>query len=82
MHERELSSPSFGEGRTLFLVPGLLEDPQRPSLDKLVPEKGYVKGNVVLTCAAANMGRSNTSVERFAEFCSLLRSTYVSEQVA
>jgi hypothetical protein len=68
-------------GIPIFPNPGT-RDPQRPSLDKLVPEKGYVKGNVVLTCAAANMGRSNTSVERFAEFCSLLRSTYVSEQVA
>jgi hypothetical protein len=49
------------------------KDPQQPSLDRLDPDKGYVKGNVVLTCLAANFGRNRTDIERFKEFVEVLR---------
>jgi len=52
------------------------KDPQQPSLDRLDPEKGYVKGNVVLTCLAANFGRNRTNIERFKEFVELLRKRH------
>jgi hypothetical protein len=48
--------------------------PQKPSLDRLVPEKGYVQGNVVLTCLAANLGRNVTPEGIFRSFVSTLRS--------
>lgn len=34
-----------------------------PSLDKIVPAKGYVKGNVVVVSLRANMIKSNASVD-------------------
>lgn len=43
----------------------------RPSLDRLIPEKGYTKGNVVWTTNFANRGRGDTPA---AEFSELLRS--------
>ena len=49
-------------------------DPQRPSLDRLDNARGYTKDNVVLACAVANIGRSSATIERFTEFCKLLRA--------
>ena len=55
------------------LVPnGPRKDPQTPSLDRLDMQRGYVKGNVVLTCLAANYGRNDTATDRFQKFCDLL----------
>lgn len=48
-------------------------DPQRPSLDRIDCGRGYHLDNIVLCCAAANMGRQSATAERFAEFCTLLR---------
>ena len=50
-------------------------DPQRPSLDRLDNSRGYHRDNVVLCCAAANIGRSSASAERFAEFCATLKAS-------
>jgi hypothetical protein len=56
------------------LVPSIrARDPQRPSLDRLKLERGYVRGNIVIASAFANLGRSVTDVKRFAEFVSVLR---------
>lgn len=41
---------------------------QRPSLDRLDISLGYVRGNVVLACQFANMGRNTVGAERFREF--------------
>lgn len=49
-------------------------DPSKPSLDRLDCSLGYVPGNVVLSCMAANIGRSNCEVEVFFEFCKHLRN--------
>ncbi len=61
-----------------FKVPLVPSDqnrfPQKPSLDRLDCEKGYVKGNVVLSCMAANIGRSNCDALVFQEFCKLLHT--------
>ncbi len=50
-------------------------DPQRPSIERLDCSGGYTRGNVVLACMAANLGRSNCSAERFSEFCALVRAS-------
>jgi hypothetical protein len=47
--------------------------PARPSVDRLVPARGYTRGNVVLSTQFANMGRNACSAERFAAFVALLR---------
>lgn len=50
--------------------------PLKPSLDRLDPGKGYVLGNIVLATTFANLGRSNTPPDIFAEFISIhLRPT-------
>jgi acetyl-CoA carboxylase beta subunit len=36
---------------------------QSPSLDRIVPEKGYVKGNLVFVCDLVNRVKSNSSME-------------------
>jgi hypothetical protein len=48
-------------------------NPSRPSADRLIPELGYVKGNVVLTTQFANMGRNACPADKFAEFVKTLR---------
>ena len=50
------------------------KDPQMPTIDRIVQEKGYTKGNIVIACFAANIGRNETSEERFKEFVELLRA--------
>lgn len=43
-----------------------------PSIDRLYPEKGYVKGNVVLTLFAINSFKQDLNVDEFLQF---LKST-------
>lgn len=56
------------------LIPSSINrSPYKPSIDRLDCNLGYVRGNVVLSCMAANIGRNNCSAEIFAEFCENLR---------
>ena len=60
-----------------FKVPLIIsidKNPQQPTLDRLEPEKGYVKGNVVLACFVANFGRNTFSCEKFNNFIDTLKS--------
>jgi hypothetical protein len=34
-----------------------------PSIDKIIPEKGYVKGNIRIICAKANRIKSDASID-------------------
>jgi hypothetical protein len=34
-----------------------------PSLDRIIPEKGYVEGNVIVVCNIANRVKSDSSIE-------------------
>jgi transposase-like protein len=47
--------------------------PAKPSLDRLNPDIGYIKGNVVISCMAANIGRNSCEADIFQNFCNLLR---------
>lgn len=40
-----------------------------PSLDKIIPEKGYVKGNVCIISMMANTMKQNASFEQLYTFC-------------
>ena len=56
------------------MIPSLSpSDPAQPTIDRLESKLGYVKGNVVLSCFAANIGRNITSAKRFREFVSLIQ---------
>lgn len=50
-------------------VNGTGRSPYSPSIDRVVPSKGYVKGNVVWTCWACNAGKSIFSVEEYVSTC-------------
>lgn len=51
-------------------------DPLQPSLDRLDPDRGYVLGNVVLTCMFANLGRSTLSAQKMRDFVVTLRAKF------
>ena len=46
-----------------------------PSLDRIVPEKGYVKGNVMWVCDKANTMKSNANAEELKKFAKWIRKT-------
>lgn len=46
--------------------------PAKATLDRLVPQKGYIKGNVVWSSNFANRGRVDLPVAEFREFLELL----------
>lgn len=46
--------------------------PQQPSLDRLDVNMGYIKGNVVLSCYSANIGRNENDLETWKNFLNLL----------
>lgn len=45
-----------------------------PSLDRLIPEKGYVKGNVVVICKRANSIKSDASADEIEKVLMWVRS--------
>lgn len=47
-------------------------EPNKPTIDRLVPELGYIKNNVVWSSCFANYGRSNYPVEQYRDFLSTL----------
>lgn len=51
-------SPSKGENQG---------DPFAASLDRIVPELGYVKGNIRVVCALVNMAMGNWGLEKLLE---------------
>ncbi len=67
------------EGRCYwFEVPmGAPEDhrhhPQTPSLDRVVPDHGYIYGNAVWACLAANVAKRDTDPDCWEEFLDLLK---------
>jgi hypothetical protein len=67
----------FGVGLQLGQAP---RHPLIPSLDRLDNSKGYHRGNVVLSCFAANMGRGVCSAKDFnlvvAALAAALRETH------
>ncbi len=52
------------------------QDVFKPSLDRLDNSKGYTLDNVVLASRAANIGRGPATVERFKEFCAMIRNKW------
>ena len=64
-----------------LLKNGPPKHPQKASLDRIDPSKGYLKENVVLTCQFANLGKSDVNIRSFFEFLRILRNTFTSVQV-
>lgn len=42
--------------------------PNSPSLDKIIPKNGYVKGNVIVISMKANIMKSNATIEELEKF--------------
>lgn len=49
--------------------------PQQPSLDRLNNNLGYIKGNVVLSCYSANIGRNENTENVWKEFIKQIKPT-------
>ena len=49
--------------------------PSRISIDRIDGRRGYVRGNVILTSQAANLGRNVHSVRAFAKFAREIKAT-------
>ncbi|NBY58578.1 MAG: hypothetical protein EBQ52_00100 [Synechococcaceae bacterium LLD_019] len=63
VRSEEKPAPKRGRGR---------RQPDSPSLDKFIPEKGYVKGNIQVVSWRANWLKNNGTVEewiRIAKWC-------------
>ena len=60
------------------LIPSIKpRSPYQPSIDRLDINKGYVKGNIVISSQFANLGRSTQSVDEFKQFISQLRNSLI-----
>lgn len=53
--------------------------PAQPSIDRLDDSKGYVRGNIVISCRAANLGRGLTDQRVFRYFCEAITSSAMSK---
>lgn len=58
----------------LFIDGSTADSLYQASLDRLDNSRGYVEGNVALTCVAANLARNAYTPEQFAAFCNDLPS--------
>lgn len=67
----------YQEGKCVYFnIPMLLEggmDPRSISLDRIDCSRGYVQGNVVLACRAANLGRGAASVDQMLMFVEMIK---------
>jgi hypothetical protein len=59
----------FYSGYPLAVPVGGTRDPFSPSLDRLVPERGYTRGNVVWATWVCNQGKGTRSVAAFLAEC-------------
>ena len=58
------------------MVPSVAtSDPQRPSIDRLDGDIGYVPENCVLACWFANLGRGSVKADRFRDFIETMKAS-------
>jgi len=62
----------FWTGQALDFAVGDARHPMRPSIDRLIPSRGYVNGNVVWSSNFANRARSDLPAGQFAELLTSL----------
>ena len=64
-----------------MITSGAPKHPQKVSLDRIDPSKGYLSENIVLTCQFANLGKSDVDIRTFFGFLQVLRSTFTAVTV-
>ena len=62
-------------GIPLFITKGTIGD-NSPTIDKVIPEKGYVKDNIVVISARANRIKCDASLEEFELIYNWLKEQY------
>jgi hypothetical protein len=62
-------------GIPLFITKGTIGD-NSPTIDKVIPERGYVKDNIVVISARANRIKSDASLEEFELIYNWLKEQY------
>ena len=55
--------------------------PNSPTLDKIIPEKGYVKGNVWVISARANQLKNNATIEELEAIAKAVRKKMQEQQL-
>lgn len=58
----------------IYQVPGQPYHPLTPSLDRVCSDRGYVHGNVVWVCLAANLAKRDVPPDCWEEFLDSLRA--------
>jgi hypothetical protein len=53
---------------------GLGKTDNSPSLDRIIPEKGYIKGNIVVISWLANRLKNNATLAQLEQVCNYIRS--------
>ena len=65
-------------GIPLFITKGTIGD-NSPTIDKIIPEKGYVKGNIAVISARANRIKCDASLEEFELIYNWIKEQYENE---
>lgn len=70
--------PVFG----FDLVIGTKDKQKSPSLDRIIPEKGYVKGNIIVVSLKANTMKSNATIKEIKKLYDFYKDigTYLDKQ--
>lgn len=61
----KMNKYSYGSGHAV-------DNPYTPSVDKIIPELGYVQHNVVWCCIACNSGKGKMSTQQYIDLCRLV----------
>lgn len=72
LEERDICVPAYCPILGVPLEVGSLDRDNSPSLDRIIPERGYTRGNVVVLSMRANRLKSDASLDELKSLVSFL----------